>query len=86
MIWRSAVLGLKVGMVSGVVAMLVFSLWDWILNPGGIFHDAHGTNWPIVVETAASWLIPTFLIVWASVAIVHIGWSYLHRYLERGDS
>ncbi len=31
---------------------------DWRRNPQGIFHDARGTHWEVVWETAVSWFVP----------------------------
>jgi hypothetical protein len=31
---------------------------DWRLNPAGLFHDATGTDWGVVLETAMSWFLP----------------------------
>lgn len=79
MILQSIRFGIKMGAIVGTLAMLTFSFWDWIENPAGLFHDAQGTNWRFVFETGVSWLVPTFLSVGASVAIVHLIWSYIRR-------
>jgi hypothetical protein len=35
------------------------TLWEWLENPSGIYHDATNTHWQIVYETAISWFVPT---------------------------
>ena len=59
---------LTVGLLAGLVVATVATLLDWRLNPGGIFHDAAGTNWAVVAETAMSWFLPVALLV-AAVAL-----------------
>lgn len=53
--------GLLFGVVAALLTTLVMTLWDWLENPGGLFHGPGGTNWDIVTETAISWLGPVFL-------------------------
>ena len=62
---------IKFALLTGtLVAVLVTStvtLWEWIENPGGIFHGTEGTNWRFVLETAISWLVPTLF--WATIVV-----------------
>lgn len=51
------------GTISGVVVALVMTALDWRLNPSGIFHQEHGTDWLVVMETALSWFVPVLLLV-----------------------
>lgn len=54
--WKLVLLdGAAVGLA--LAAIMTFS--DWRTNPGGVFHDASGTNWRAVIETALSWFVPT---------------------------
>lgn len=56
---RNVVLrGLGIGLSAGAIVALAMTVKDWRLNPAGIFHDAHGTDWSIVTETAVSWFVP----------------------------
>lgn len=61
--------GIILGLSISVAVTAVICVWEWIENPGGIFHDANGTNWQFVFETGISWLVPTFL-TWAVVVTV----------------
>ena len=69
-----------------VVAFLVgagFAVYDWRLNPGGIFRGPEGTNWQFMYETTVSWLVPTFL----SLLPVTIGIAWLiGRFSKRGSA
>ena len=51
-------LAVTVGVVFGLIVASVMTFLDWHLNPGDIFHDAQGTDWVIVWETAVSWFTP----------------------------
>ena len=57
---KSLRVGIVLGLAIAVVFALVICVWEWIENPGGIFHDANGTNWQFVYDTGISWLIPMF--------------------------
>ena len=46
----------------GLIVALVMSYLDWQHNPEGIFHNEIGTNWDIVLDTAASWFVPVALV------------------------
>lgn len=63
--WRLAI---GLGALVSTVVTAIFTVWDWWANPGGIFRDVDRTHWPIVYETAISWLIPTF--AWVAVLVV----------------
>ena len=55
---------LLTGALISALVTLVITIWEWIENPGGIFHGTEGTNWNFVFDTAISWLVPTF--IWAT--------------------
>ena len=55
---RYWIFGLVTGVVVGFTVAFVMTLLDWRLNPGGDFHNANGTDWTVVVETAVSWFVP----------------------------
>ena len=57
----SAVLCLALGAMLSIVVTIAVCIWEWVENPGGIFHNTEGTNWQFVFETAVSWFIPTFV-------------------------
>ena len=63
-----------VGAVVSMVVTVVICLWEWIENPGGIFHGADGTNWQFVLDTALSWLVPTFVDVVVIATLVRLLW------------
>jgi hypothetical protein len=66
--------GLAIGVAVSILVSTVASVSEWVANPGGIFHDVNGTNWQFVLETAWSWLIPTFMYTVVAVSIVHLLW------------
>ena len=59
-----------VGVVFGLIVASVMTFLDWRLNPGGIFHDAQGTDWSVVWETAVSWFTPIAAAAGAVAAVV----------------
>ena len=58
---KQAMLGVAAGVVLGLIVAAIMTTLDWRLNPGGIFHNAQGTDWGIVKETAFSWFLPVTL-------------------------
>jgi hypothetical protein len=67
---KQTVLTLTVGVVLGLLVTVVMTTLDWRLNPSGIFHNAHGTDWKMVRETAFSWFLPVALVASVVGAIV----------------
>ncbi|WP_237132726.1 hypothetical protein [Pseudohongiella sp. O18] len=65
------------GFTFASIAALIFTMWDWLENPGGIFRDANGTNWNFVYDTAVSWFVPTFITVAIIASAGHILFSAL---------
>jgi hypothetical protein len=57
------------GLFTGMVIAVIITYQDWQLNPSGIFHGEQGTNWPVVWETALSWLLPIWALVSALLLI-----------------
>lgn len=57
------------GVAVGLAIAIFMTFLDWRTNPGGLFHDAAGTNWNVVWETAVSWFVPTAAIVSALSAL-----------------
>lgn len=70
---------LAAGIVAGVLVALAMTGNDWRLNPGGVFHDAEGTDWRIVGETALSWFLPVAALVAGSVIIGFFVTSLMRR-------
>ena len=72
----------RYGLVAGASVALsiaaVITVWEWLENPGGIFHGPEGTNWRFVAETAVSWLLPVF----ALTSVVAIACHFLFTYLR----
>ena len=58
------VLGLVIGLTTGLLTGGHFAYTDWCLNPRGIFHSDEGTNWKFVMETVTSWWLPVAGLVW----------------------
>lgn len=60
---------------------LIITLWEWLENPSGIFHNQNGTNWRFVFDTSISWFIPTFINVVLIAAAGHLLFSFIKRRL-----
>jgi hypothetical protein len=58
------------GLLVGVIVSAAMTRVDWKLNPSGLFHNEHGTQWAVVTETAVSWLLPVSLATCLTTAIV----------------
>ena len=52
-------IGIAVGLLTGLIVAVIAAWLDWRLNPSGIYHNADGTNWRFVWDTAVSWFVPT---------------------------
>jgi hypothetical protein len=63
-------LAVAVGVAFGLIVASVMTFLDWRLNPGGIFHDAQGTDWGIVSETAVRWFTPIAAAMGGVAAVV----------------
>lgn len=68
--------------VSAIVTVIVV-IWEWIENPGGIFRSQCGTNWQFVLDTAVSWIVPTFVYVTLIASTLLIAWHFVKRYRGR---
>jgi N6-adenosine-specific RNA methylase IME4 len=64
--------GPLMGLGFASLAAAIFTVWDWLENPGGIFRDSSGTNWNFVYDTAVSWFVPTFIDVAIIASVGHI--------------
>ena len=64
--------GPLMGIIFASLAAAIFTVWDWLENPGGIFRDSNGTNWNFVYDTAVSWFVPTFIDVAIIATAGHI--------------
>jgi ABC-type dipeptide/oligopeptide/nickel transport system permease component len=64
--------GLFIAFWLALILAIVFSVWSWIENPGGIFRDSVGTNWRFVYDTAESWFNPTFLYTFVIASSLHL--------------
>ena len=69
---KSMKFALMTGTLISALVTLVITVWEWIENPGGIFHGTEGTNWNFVLETAISWLVPTFIWATAVAFVFHV--------------
>ena len=50
------------------------TLWEWLENPSGIFHDDTTTHWQIVYETAVSWLVPSAAYLFLVAVMAQLIW------------
>ena len=77
--------GLCVALLVALSLTLLFTVWNWLENPGNIFRDTAGTNWEFVYATAASWFAPTFLYTFIVASGVHcVTLRLLSLYANRG--
>lgn len=76
-------IGLAVGAAVSASVTVIVVLWEWLENPGGIFHGETGTNWQFVFDTAISWFIPTFVYVTVIASVSHLAWSVVRRYRSK---
>lgn len=72
-------LGLAVGAIVSSSVTVIVVVWEWLENPGGIFHSEIGTNWEFVFDTAISWFIPTFVYAAIIVSVLHLAWSFIAK-------
>ena len=73
-------LGLAAGAFVSATVTIIMVVWEWVENPGEIFHGEGGTNWGFVFDTAISWLIPTFVYAAVISSILHVAWTAIrHR-------
>ena len=56
-------LGAGAGFGVGFVVAVTMAYLGWRENPSGIYHDAAGTNWTFVWDTAFSWFWPVVVIL-----------------------
>ena len=75
--------GILTGAAVATAITLIVTIWEWMENPGGIFHNAEGTNWGFVYDTAVSWFFPVFGWVAVTAALVHLTWSRLRIIWQR---
>ena len=68
---RSLVVGLALAFAAGALVAVSMSAVDWWRNPAGVFHDASGTRWALVAETAWSWFWPVALAALLPAVLVH---------------
>jgi hypothetical protein len=76
--------GLLTGILVSCIVTLIITVWEWLENPSGIFHDKSGTNWGFIFDTASSWFVPTFVYIALIAAVIHllssaIKWIYQGR-------
>lgn len=67
---RALGIGVLGGAGAGLAVAAVMTFLDWRLNPAGIFHDAGGTRWDIVLETAWTWFWPIALVAASALTVI----------------
>ena len=72
-------LGIAAGAAVSSAVTVIVVIWEWIENPGGIFHSEVGTNWEFVLDTAISWFVPTFVYVAIFASVSHLAWSVVRK-------
>jgi hypothetical protein len=73
---RSWLIGVIIGVVTGLIVAVPMTIRDWRLNPSNLFHNEQGTDWAVVIDTALSWFWPVGLAALITTVIVH---SWLSR-------
>lgn len=68
---RSGTIGLILSLALAILLALLFAGWSWVENPGGVFRDSGGTRWRFVLDTAASWFLPTLGYSFPAFSFVH---------------
>ena len=76
-------LSLTLGTITSFIVTFIITLWEWIENPGSIFHNKNGTNWSFVYDTAISWFIPTFINVTLISAVFYLIILLLKKFLSK---
>ena len=71
--------GIATGAVMSFAVTLIVVVWEWLENPGGIFHNKNETNWGFVIDTAISWFVPTFIHFAVIASIGHLLWSAIRK-------
>ncbi len=74
---RAWVFGSLVAFFAALALACIFSLWNWLENPSGIFHDENGTRWAFIRDTAESWFLPSFFTFFFPATIGHWLWQRL---------
>jgi hypothetical protein len=76
---RAWLCGLVAGVLLAGLVAAVPTAWDWLLDPGGVFRaGGAGTNWPVVLDTFASWFLPVLLLV-APFTVLGAAWRAARR-------
>lgn len=70
--WKSLALGIMTGLAAAFIISVVPTAWDWLENPGGIFHDSTGTRWHFVSETFLSWFWPSCLVTLPVCVLIQV--------------
>ncbi|MDO6618244.1 MULTISPECIES: hypothetical protein [unclassified Shewanella] len=78
--------GIISGLIVSVLVTLFIVIWEWLENPGGIFHGAEGTNWQFVYDTGISWFMPTFIYVAIIAAVSHLIYSAIKWLSDSADN
>ena len=81
---NSLVVAILIGLAIASVVTVYITIWEWLENPSGIFHDQYGTNWAFVYDTASSWFVPTFINASIVSLLTHLAfkgilWLRKHR-------
>ena len=75
--------GLTIGAISASIITIIITVWEWIENPSGIFHNQNGSNWSFVYDTAISWFVPTFINISIISAVAHLIFSLIKRIYKK---
>lgn len=71
--------GIATGTLISAAVTLIMVVWEWLEKPGGIFRNETETNWGFVLDTAISWLVPTFIYAAVIASVAHLAWSAITR-------
>ncbi len=74
---------LRTGVLAGILMSTAWTgvivVWEWLENPGGIFHDESGTAWHFVRDTAVSWWGPTMMVTIPLATLLVLLWRFQQR-------
>jgi N6-adenosine-specific RNA methylase IME4 len=76
-------ISLRVSAITALAISACVTLWEWVENPSGIFHDDSSTQWQFVWDTAISWLLPTFGYLLIITLLAQLLWRGISKLLAR---
>ncbi|MFK8010864.1 MAG: hypothetical protein AB8B80_02410 [Marinicellaceae bacterium] len=79
LIFHCCKIAVVLSFIIAFVMAVIMSIWNWLENPNGIFHNSIETNWSFVYETFVSWFIPALLYSFVLLSIS----TYCYKMLRK---